>query len=67
MPPAAPSSTVIGPMHRACVRPTDDVSPLRGVIVTEAATSRLSVGVDVLPMDGDEAPQVSVLKLKLSS
>ena len=44
-----------------------DVSPLRGVIVTEAATSRLSVGVDVLPMDGEEAPQVSVLKLKLSS
>ncbi|HSO70437.1 MAG TPA: transglutaminase family protein [Arachnia sp.] len=44
-----------------------DVSPLRGVIVTEAATSRLSVGVDVLPMEGDEAPQVSVLKLKLSS
>ncbi|MHA6512337.1 transglutaminase family protein [Tessaracoccus sp. Z1128] len=44
-----------------------DVSPLRGVIVTDAATSRLSVGVDVVAMQGDEAPQVSVLKLKLSS
>lgn len=44
-----------------------DVSPLRGVIVTEAATSRLSVGVDVVAMDGDEVPQVSVTKLNLSS
>ncbi|HJE51222.1 MAG TPA: transglutaminase family protein [Tessaracoccus flavescens] len=44
-----------------------DVSPLRGVVVTEAASSRLSVGVDVVAMDGDEVPQLSVLKLNLSS
>lgn len=43
-----------------------DVSPLRGVVVTEAASSRMSVGVDVLPMVGDDAPPISVLGLSLS-
>lgn len=42
-----------------------DVSPLRGVIVTEAATSRLSVGVDVVPMAGDDVPSLSALDLRL--
>lgn len=44
-----------------------DVSPLRGIVVTEAASSRLSVGVDVLPMDGDVAPRQSVLGLTAST
>jgi len=44
-----------------------DVSPLRGIVVTDAETSKLSVGVDVVPMTGDDIPQLSVLKLNLSS
>lgn len=44
-----------------------DVSPLRGVVETEAASSRLSVGVDVVPMEGDEAPPLSVLGLSAAS
>lgn len=42
-----------------------DVSPLRGVVVTEAESSRLSVGVDVVPMEGDTAPRLSVLGLRV--
>lgn len=42
-----------------------DVSPLRGVIVTEAASSRLTVGVDVVPMAGDEVPELSSLGIIL--
>ncbi len=44
-----------------------DVSPLRGVVETEAPSSELRVGVDVIPMTVDEIPQVSVTKLNLSS
>ena len=42
-----------------------DVSPLRGVVVTQASTSHLSVGVDVVPMRGDDLPRLSVLGLSL--
>ena len=42
-----------------------DVSPLRGVVVTQASTSHLSVGVDVVPMRGDDLPRRSVLGLSL--
>lgn len=38
-----------------------DVSPLRGVIVTEAATSRLSVGVDVVRLSGPDLPHFCTL------
>lgn len=41
-----------------------DVSPLRGIVETEAATSRLTVGVDVVPMMGSEVPAISALELK---
>ncbi|MFV0429324.1 MAG: transglutaminase domain-containing protein [Arachnia sp.] len=48
-------------------RDFSDVSPLRGVVVTEAETSTLDVGVDVIAMTGDQLPQFSVTKLNLSS
>lgn len=44
-----------------------DVSPLRGVIVTEATTSKLSVGVDVVRLPGSELPPYSVLAEELSA
>ena len=42
-----------------------DVSPLRGIVVTEAVTSRLDVGVDVVQMDGDRLPRMQTLDLEL--
>ena len=41
-----------------------DVSPLRGIVVTEATQSKLRVGVDVVPMAGDALPKFSTLTLQ---
>ncbi|SHI41608.1 Transglutaminase-like enzyme, putative cysteine protease [Tessaracoccus bendigoensis DSM 12906] len=41
-----------------------DVSPLRGLVETEAPTSELSVGVDVIPMEGESLPEASRLRLQ---
>lgn len=38
-----------------------DVSPLRGIVVTEATSSRLNVGVDVIAMTDGEVPSISRL------
>lgn len=43
-----------------------DVSPLRGIVVTEATGSRLSVGVDVIAMTAGELPSMSRLDLRWS-
>lgn len=41
-----------------------DVNPLRGIVVTDAETSKLGVGVDVVPMSGDDLPPMSALDLE---